>query len=248
MFIYKVNILGEFYLETTSFGSTHSMNDFRKGPLREVYDKLKRAILEFDLKPGEKIREDVISRKLNCSRTPVREAIIRLEHDGLLEKIPHQGVFVKKFSMKEIMEIHTVQELLEIPTALLALENRTEDDLADLRANLDNCDRSLSEGDLTTYSIESLRFHQLLYEASKNVALTQILQNVREKLIIKSRINFLNMERIRLNLEDHRKIYECLVRQDRDKMDGLIRRHISEAHENFLRIIKDRPELLYVSI
>jgi DNA-binding GntR family transcriptional regulator len=155
---------------------------------------------------------------------------------------------VKKFSVKEVMEINTVQELLEVPTALLALENRTEDDLAELRSNLDKCDRSLSEGDLTTYSLESLHFHQLLYESSKNVALSQILQNVREKLIIKSRINFLNMERIRLNLEDHRRIYECLVRQDRDRMGGLIRRHIAEAHENFLRIIKDRPELLYVSI
>lgn len=146
------------------------------------------------------------------------------------------------------MEIHTVQELLEIPAALLALENRTEDDLADLRSNLDHCEHTLSQGDLTTYSVESLHFHQLLYEASKNVALTQILQNVREKLIIKSRINFLNTERTRLNLEDHRKIYECLVRQDKDEMARLIRRHIAEAHENFLRIIKNRPELLYVSI
>ncbi len=220
----------------------------RKTSLKEVYDKVKRSILEFELKPGEKIREDVITKRLKCSRTPVREAIIRLEQDGLLDKIPYQGVFVKRFSVKEIMEINTVQDLLEVPTALMALENRTEEDLPELRSNLEDCARSLSEGDMTTYSIESLRFHQILYGASKNAALSQIIQNIREKLIIKSRINFLNDERARISLQDHEQIYQCLVQQNRDKMRELMLRHIAEAHENFLRMIRERPELLYVSI
>ncbi len=220
----------------------------RNSSVIKVYEQFKQIILGFELKPGEKIREEVICNKLKCSRTPVREAIIRLEQEGLLERIPHHGVFVKKFSVREIMESNSVQELLEAPTALLALENRTDEDLNELRFNLENCRRHFAEGNLSAYSMESLRFHQILYDASKNSVLSQILQNLWEKLIIKTKINFLNDERMRINLEDHEEMYQCLVQQDRAKMEKLIRRHTAEGHENFLCMIRERPELLYVSI
>jgi DNA-binding GntR family transcriptional regulator len=180
----------------------------------EVYEKIKNTILEFDLKPGQKIRDDLLAKRFKCSRTPVRAAIIRLEQDGLLERIPHQGVFVKKFSVKEILDIHTVQELLEIPTAQMAIENHTKEDLTVLRDNIERCKHAIANNDMNTYCMESLRFHHIIFEASKNVVLAQILQNLREKLVIKSRIGFLNVERVDTNIEDHEKILNCLIEGD----------------------------------
>lgn len=219
-----------------------------KTSVNEVYEKIKRIILVFDLKPGQKIRDDQLSKQLKCSRTPVREAIIRLEQDGLLERIPNQGVFVKKFSIKDILEIQTVQELLESPTAQLAIENHTEADLAILRDNIERCKRAVSEDNLSTYCVESLRFHHTIYEASKNAVLAQILQNLREKLVIKSRIGFLNPERVHTNIQDHEKMLACLIERDTKQMAHVIRNHLAEAQKNFLSVIENRPELLYISI
>ncbi|GAL15842.1 transcriptional regulator GntR family [Vibrio astriarenae] len=145
-----------------------------------AYQKLLQAIRHGELTPGTRVREIEIAEKLGISRTPVRDAIRRLESDGLLNHIPRQGAVIKQLEQKEVIELYEVREVLEGTAARYAARHASEIELAELE---DLNDLMLSHAESPIKVAEANRlFHQALYRAANNRYLVGALNSLSNAL------------------------------------------------------------------
>ena len=122
-------------------------------PIREVaYEVLKHAIITGEIPAGERIVETEYADRLHISRTPLREALRKLERDGLVEYVMRRGVVVRAFTLDDVEEIYTIRNALEMLTLPAIIAKATADDLADLRAQLSEMDAMVAAGDIEQLS------------------------------------------------------------------------------------------------
>ncbi|MFC8718086.1 GntR family transcriptional regulator [Kitasatospora sp. NPDC057198] len=131
-----------------------------------AYESLHRAIAEGDLKPGERVNMDELSRALGVSKIPVREAVKRLEADGLLVSRPHAGVTVAAVDVAEMRGVFLAREAIEALVAELAAARITEERLTAVEAVQADMRAALANGELTAMAELNSRFHGLLAEAA----------------------------------------------------------------------------------
>jgi DNA-binding GntR family transcriptional regulator len=144
----------------------------------QVYEQIRMAILERRLKPGDHLREQELTKLLNVSRTPLREALGLLERDGLLANHPNRGWFVTKFDPADIEEIFAVRSALENLAADLMIDRLTEDQYAELEALITEQERAIQSNLASLRSALDLKFHQRLVELANNKRLLQMWQNI----------------------------------------------------------------------
>ena len=122
-------------------------------PIREIaYEVLKHAIITGEIPAGERIVETDYAERLHISRTPLREALRKLERDGLVEYVLRRGVVVRAFTMEDVDEIYTIRNALEMLTLPAIIEKATPADIASLRARLHEMDKMLESGDIENLS------------------------------------------------------------------------------------------------
>ncbi|MDD2553301.1 MAG: GntR family transcriptional regulator, partial [Desulfotomaculaceae bacterium] len=139
-------------------------------PLRElVFDSLRKAIIIGKLKPGERLMEIQLAEEMGVSRTPVREAIRKLELEGFVVMVPRKGAYVAGVSVKDIADVFEVRSALEGLAASLASERITEEEMEDLEKVFHLI---TGEEDLLTVVKKDNEFHELIYKASRNQRLT----------------------------------------------------------------------------
>ncbi len=190
-----------------------------------VLAALKRAIMEFDLAPGQPLQEVEIANHLGVSRTPVREAIRRLEADGLVEVVPYKGAFVKALSRDEVREIYETAEGLEGMAAWLAASNSDSAGAGKLgqaaRAMRDAHDR----GDVPGRIAADEAFHLALHELAGNAYLAAALARLREQV---HRVRYLTARAFRdspTSLEEHEAAHTAIAAGDCEAA-----RRITQAH------------------
>ena len=163
---------GDFQLE---------MNEYL--PLRDVvFQTLRQAILKGELKPGERLMEIQLAQKLGVSRTPVREAIRKLELEGLVLMIPRKGAEVAEITIKDLEDVLEVRAALEELAVCDACENITEEQILALKEAADNFQAALESDDLVKCAETDMAFHEIIYSATNNKRLLQILNNLREQM------------------------------------------------------------------
>ena len=192
-------------------------------PLREVVcESLRDAIRKGILKPGQRIMEIKLAEELGVSRTPVREAIRKLELEGYVVMMPRRGTYVADMSIRDINEIFEIRTALESLSNGLAAEHITEDELEHLQRLLvviggyikeyeDGPDREAAMDKIVKTDIE---FHDLLYHAARNNRLVGIISNLRDQL---TRFRTLSMSypgRLEATLDEHREIVETIANGD----------------------------------
>ena len=148
----------------------------------KVYSALKLMIANYRFKPGVRINVEQITKELGVSRTPVWEAIRRLEQEGLVVNSPNKGVFMNSLTPEEALDLYAVREVLEGMAARLAAERIDEKALAKLDKSLQKQKKIIENGDLVAYSQVDFDFHAIIYEASGNVFLKELLQNIKNKM------------------------------------------------------------------
>ena len=122
-------------------------------PIREIaYETLKHAIITGDLPAGSRIVETDYAERMHISRTPLREALRKLERDGLVEYMLRRGVIVRAFTIADVEEIYTIRNALEMLTLPAIIQNATSDDIARLRGLLDQMDPVTVRSDIPTLS------------------------------------------------------------------------------------------------
>jgi len=208
-------------------------------PLRElVFEALREAILKGVLKPGERLMEIQLAEEMGVSRTPVREAIRKLELEGLVAMVPRKGAYVASLSMKDIIEVFEIRSALEGLAAELAAERITDGELEELERYLVRITESIEAGDLSLVVAVDTDFHSQLYKASRNERLAQIINNLREQ-IQRFRTTSLSLPgRMQAALEEHKKIVDAISSRDGTLARRLAEEHIENAENSFMEAIR----------
>jgi len=147
-----------------------------------VYAATKRDILNSVLAPGTPLREEALARSHGVSRTPVREALTRLEREGLLSRRSRTGLVVSEVSHERIIDLYVLREALEALVGRLVAERRTEFDLTRLQLTIESAERSLAEGDSDRATKLGSEFHHLLRQVAGNQPVARALNDVLEQV------------------------------------------------------------------
>lgn len=212
-------------------------------PLRDVvFNTLREAILRGDLVPGERLMELQLAAKLGVSRTPIREAIRMLEQEGLAITIPRKGAIVAGMTEKDMQDVLEIREALEELSVQVACDKITEEEIARLRENMENFEESLKSGDLKRMAEADVEFHDVIYQATDNPKLINMLNNLREQMY-RYRVEYLknpsNHEQL---LREHEAIYRGIMEKDKDAVTEMIRKHISNQVDVVKNIIREQEK------
>jgi DNA-binding GntR family transcriptional regulator len=193
-----------------------------------IYEALKETIASINIYEGEsapRLDERQLSESLGVSRTPVREALARLEQEGLVRIVPRRGVFIARKTRQEILEMITVWAALESMAARLITERATDEEISSLRDIFATDEGEKPQANIDEYSGRNIRFHQAILRLSKS----DLLNSMTETL-------FLHMRSIRArtigednrasrSIIDHINIIEALERRDTELAERLVRQH-----------------------
>ena len=152
-------------------------------PLRDVvFNTLREAILKGELKPGERLMELQLAAKLGVSRTPIREAIRMLEQEGLAVTMPRKGAEVAKMTLKDMEDVLQIREALDELAASIACEQMTKEQLDTLTETMHEFEESTKSKDLKKIAAADVQFHDIIYQATGNPKLVNMLNNLREQM------------------------------------------------------------------
>ncbi len=213
-------------------------------PLREiVFEAIREAIINGVLKPGERLMEIQLADEMGVSRTPVREAIRKLELEGFVVMIPRKGAYVAGLSMKDIADVFEIRAALEGLAAGLAAERITEEELEELERLLVRIGECIYSNDLNAVIEQDTEFHDVLFRATRNERLVQIVSNLREQIQRYRTASLSSPGRMKLALEEHKQIVEALSERNVEKAQRLAREHIENAENSMLEVFDtQKPE------
>lgn len=196
-------------------------------PLRDVvFNTLREAILKGDLKPGERLMELQLAAQLGVSRTPIREAIRMLEQEGLAVTVPRKGAEVAKMTLKGMEDVLEIREALDILACQLACVRITEEQLALLEEKKKAFEDSLKSGNVREIAETDVAFHDVIYDATNNPKLVNMLNNLREQ-IYRYRVEYLKKEENYPKLiTEHNAIFDALSNHSQDAAIISIREHV----------------------
>ena len=213
----------------------------RKSLGQHVSEKLKQAIIRGDLAPGDRVVEIQVAEALDISRTPVREAIHKLEKEGLLKKLPKGGFTVMSLSREDIEETFGIRSVLESYAAGLAALKHREEELKPLDEKIREFKTCLKKGNLDDLPRINTEFHNLLYELSRSPKLIKLINELRDQ-IFRFRKILLKLDHMpEASNEDHRRMLAAIRERDVAKVEELVREHISKGRKTVLKAMKDRP-------
>lgn len=205
-------------------------------PLRDVvFNTLRQAILRGELKPGERLMEIALSKRLGVSRTPVREAIRMLELEGLVTMIPRKGAQVAQITEQDLNDVLEVRLGLEELAVRFACERITEEELKALEDAVQQFEHAMSEDDLTNLAEADVKFHEIIYNSTHNRRLVQIINNIREQMY-RYRIEYLkDVESRKTLVKEHYAVWASLKNRDVESAKKHIGVHIRNQQEAILR-------------
>lgn len=191
-----------------------------------IFNKLKKLIINGELSPGEKINELDIAKKLNASRTPVREAFRRLQVDGYVTFAPNKGVFVTKYPSEEIQEIYNLISILEGYAAELAAKHAKNKDLKILRKCQDNLIKFSLEQKKNEYAEENYKFHQYIISMSRNKTLIKTISTLRSRVFRYRFISVTIPGYLEKYAYDHEQIIDFLEKGDSVNAGICMKEHV----------------------
>ena len=216
-----------------------NMNEYL--PLRDVvFNTLRQAILRGELKPGERLMEIQLANKLGVSPTPIREAIRKLELEGLVLMIPRKGAEVADISEKSLRDVLEVRKALEELAVTLTCDKITKAQIAELKAAAEEFRKTLKSGDITQIAEADVNFHDIIYMATDNQKLIQLLNNLREQMY-RYRIEYLKRrEAYPQLLAEHEDIIRRIENKDKERAAEIVCRHIDNQVEAVIDVIRTK--------
>lgn len=208
-----------------------------------VADILRNAILEGSLKPGEPIYEKALSEQLSMSRSPIREALITLENEGLVVGRLNKAVTVRKPSADEIKQIYTIRAALEGIAARWAAEKATLQLVRDLRSNAETLNKhtiAIEDGGNLDAVAPGIAFHMAIAEVAGSAELNVVLQNFCNKiqLVMKAGLATITRRRAVEVHKEHLAIIDAIEKRDADRAESLAVAHVRGAMD---RIVYQSP-------
>lgn len=208
-------------------------------PLRDVvFNALREAILKGDLKPGERLMEKQLAEKMGVSRTPIREAIRKLELEGLVVMVPRKGAQVAEITEKDVKDVLEVRAALDELAVKLACAKITDADVQALKEAIVEFDEAKAEGDLEKLVDVDIRFHDIIFKSTDNEKLEHIVNNLREQMF-RYRLAYLSDESYHEVITDeHKDIAEALVKKDVEKACRIANQHIQNQEKAVIEMMR----------
>lgn len=210
-------------------------------PLRDVVFKtLRQAILKGELEPGERLMEIQLAERLGVSRTPIREAIRKLELEGLVLMIPRKGAEVAKISEQNMRDVLEVRRSLEELAIDLACQRMSPEELLELQETEKEFAKAIQNGDAMMIAQTDEKYHDIIYGATKNQKLVQMLNNLREQMY-RYRLEYIKDEDKRqILLVEHDHILKALSLRHVQEAKMAIREHIDNQEITILKNLKEQ--------
>ena len=210
------------------------MNEFL--PLRDVvFNTLRQAILTGELKPGERLMEIHLANKLGVSRTPIREAIRKLELEGLVTMIPRRGAEVAQITGKSLQDVLEVRRSLDALCAELACERISNEEIAALEAACKDFEEATRTRDTRVIAAADVALHDIIIKATNNNRLVQLVNNLAEQMY-RYRFEYIKDYSMHSRLvEEHRIIFEAIRKKDKETAALAAVMHIDNQMESIAR-------------
>jgi DNA-binding GntR family transcriptional regulator len=200
-----------------------------------VFESIRRGILNGYFKPGERIVESQLAEKMNVSRTPIREALRRLEVENLVENLPRKGVIVSTLKDSQIVEIFNIRGALESLAVNLAIDNLDDELLENLQRCIDKMSEAIDKEDIEKQIEYNTKFHEHILCKTNSPMLVNMLHNLKEQ-IQRYRYRSLSLEgRPEISLNEHKDILKFIKQKDKEKAEKYIREHINKAGEALIK-------------
>jgi DNA-binding GntR family transcriptional regulator len=197
----------------------------------KVYLAVRDYIASKEVAPGNKINEDELARNLGVSKTPVRDALSKLAHDGLVEIVPNRGAFKVKLSQEDIAEIMTVREVLEGLAVRLASKNMTEKIIQKLRGVLAEFEGDGLAINVHRYPEAHQTFQGIMHRASNSPRLVRVLQSMYDLTYMISLEYFSDPQRVRRSVSENKRLLDALEKGEVDLAEEIRKQLVRFARE-----------------
>lgn len=196
-------------------------------PLNQIiYEGLRSAIISGIIPMGERINEKSYADALNVSRTPIREALHRIQDEDIVSYIPNYGIVTTKFTKKDVEEIYQIRYSLEVLATINAANRMTLDREMNLKNILTQSEEAFRENRNEDFIKLSKEFDDLIYEYAEMPRLRSMQEKLSEYLIRFRTISLAEEHNRKQSMEGHRKIFECMKANDIEAIDNIIKEHL----------------------
>jgi len=208
-------------------------------PLRDVvFNTLRQEILTGKLKPGERLMEIHLANKLGVSRTPIREAIRKLELEGLVIMIPRRGAEVAQISWKSLKDVLEVRRALDVLAIELACERMTPDELETLYHACECFEKATKTKDPRKIAEADVAFHDIIVVSTGNKRLIQLVNNLSEQMY-RYRFEYIkDSTQHQMLVQEHKEMYQHISNSDKNAAASVVRKHIDNQEEAIIRELR----------
>jgi DNA-binding GntR family transcriptional regulator len=202
----------------------------------KAYRLIKEKVITLELPPSSVIDEQMLMQQLHLGRTPIREALQRLDAEGLVNIVPRRGTFVNDISITDLQKIFELRTALEGFCARLAAQRITEDQIERMESVLQDLDE-VPDGDPRALMVIDKRFHRLLYAAADNEFLAETLNRLYDLSLRLWHLVLNHLEDVRHSIAQHRQLLDALRQGEEAKAEALVKEHIVEFQQNIKVIL-----------
>ena len=225
---------------------TNEMDNLAQTQLRQVItDRLRSAILEGQIAPGDWLRQEQLAERFGVSQTPVREALKDLVAEGLVEHAPYRGIRVIEFTVEDMLDLYACRAFMEGLAARYAAQNITSEELAELKQLFNEILKQYPiQENLAEYRRLNRRFHQAIYTASRHAYLVRTLNQMWTIFPTMMLTNFAQTavapipKRGDSDKQEHQAILAALESQDADEAERLMRHHIQVTTDGIMAVLE----------
>ncbi len=209
-----------------------------------AYAAIKEAILTGRIGPGQALIEERLATMLDISRTPVREALAILEHEGLIAPVYRRGLYVRKISRAQFVELFEANEMIEPAIARRAALRATEEDFAAMEEAINRGIERAAENDIAGFLRSGREFHELMGHSSGNVSLTQFINRNEERvdLYLLSYGKAVDQQGMEASNREHTAIFKALVDRDPEAAARLVVYHAQATRERWATLFNEDEE------
>ena len=202
-------------------------------------ERIREAIIDGRLTPGLRLKEEALARQFGLSRTPVREALLILQAEGLLEGTPNRGATVRAYSEDDLAEMYDLRAVLEGHASHRAAERITDEHVTDLQASNRRFARLSVRRDIQKVIDENLRFHAIILDASGSPRLDDLVHSVVQlPLVYRSFVWYSDKEK-RISAHYHEKLAQALEDRDAERAELIMKEHVYEARDFLITNLRE---------
>ncbi|MCX7856498.1 MAG: GntR family transcriptional regulator [Deltaproteobacteria bacterium] len=202
---------------------------------KKVYNYIREKILKGELSQGERIYEGRLAKEIGVSRTPVREALHALEHEGLVISRPRSGYSVKPLSKEEVYEICEIRKVIEVLALNWALKRDKKKLIRELQKNIELCEKKLKDNDIKSFVELDGKFHETIATLSGSERLLELSRTLRRHMLRYRIQSIYTKDNVERAIEGHRAILLAIENGSERKIEEALKEHIDRAMEDILR-------------